>query len=667
MRPTLLCIDLQRDFLATRELQPCAESIVAAAAALLADARLRGVPVIHVRTTVRRDDDRRLPHWKRAARWSCEAGSAGHAPPAQLVERADELVVHKSGFDPFHDGALDAALRRSGCDTLVLCGVHVHACVRAAALGGLERGLGVRIAADACGSDDPVHAAATRRWLAARCVRFTTLAQAFEPDRSGELDAPGERGADRPTAPSESTPLRLHSPRATDERLDELRDSTPAQCAAAVAAARTASASWRERPLHERCALLRRIAQRVDARADALARQLALEIGKPLSHARDEVCRASANVLAVVRRAEEAPLARRCDAGSVRDEPLGVVAVVSAWNNPVAIPLGKLAPALGFGNAVVWKPAPAATRIAEQLLAACVEAGLPDGLVQIVRGGADTACALAAEPGVDAVTLTGGAVAGHALQELCARRHVPLQAELSGNNAAIVWDCANTARAAERIARGAFELAGQRCTANRRVIVPRTAAASFVAALAAAAERLRHGDPLDARTEIGPLLSAELCAAFEARLARARERGAALELVRTHAAFAREPRFAAGAYAQPAIAVCERAADELVQQESMAPLLVVQPADDFEHALALCNGVRQGLVAALFSDSAECRRRFLAGARAGVLKFGLATAGVDVDLPFGGWKESGIGPPEHGEADRRFYTRLQTVYDAEKA
>jgi acyl-CoA reductase-like NAD-dependent aldehyde dehydrogenase len=120
----------------------------------------------------------------------------------------------------------------------------------------------------------------------------------------------------------------------------------------------------------------------------------------------------------------------------------------------------------------------------------------------------------------------------------------------------------------------------------------------------------------------------------------------------------------AGAYAQPAIVCCDRPENPLVQEETMSPLLVVQRADDFDHALKLCNGVRHGLVAALFSHSPELQQKFLAEARAGILKFNSATAGVDVSLPFGGWKASGLGPPEHGGGDRLFYTRMQAVYGA---
>jgi alpha-ketoglutaric semialdehyde dehydrogenase len=341
-----------------------------------------------------------------------------------------------------------------------------------------------------------------------------------------------------------------------------------------------------------------------------------------------------------------------------------VVAVISAWNNPVAIPLGKIAPALAYGNTVVWKPAPAATGVARTVMRLLQECGLPADAVQLVTGDHHTAQQLSASEDIAAVTLTGSILAGYAVQEICARRVIPLQAELSGNNAAIVWNDADQAHAAAQIAWGAFAFAGQRCTANRRVIVPKQSFEGFLEKLQAAGERLVWGDPLESATEIGPVISLAKRDEVAAAIARAEASGGAHVTIRLQANNAAQLGGKAGAYAQPTIVCCDQPEHSLVQEETMAPLLVVQRAEDFDHALALCNGVRHGLAAALFSQSADLQQKFLAEARAGILKFNTATAGVDTSLPFGGWKASGIGPPEHGEGDRLFYTQMQAVYGA---
>jgi acyl-CoA reductase-like NAD-dependent aldehyde dehydrogenase len=243
---------------------------------------------------------------------------------------------------------------------------------------------------------------------------------------------------------------------------------------------------------------------------------------------------------------------------------------------------------------------------------------------------------------------------------------VPLQAELGGNNAAILWDDADMPRAAAQIAQAAFGFAGQRCTANRRVVVRASRFGDFLRRLKAAAENLVWGDPLETNTAIGPVINTGKHAEHNALVAQAQAGGAAHRVDWLHASHANDAWTKQGAYAQPAIACCDQPDSPLVQEETMSPLLVVQRAEDFEQALALCNGVRHGLVAALFSGSAELQQRFLAEAQAGILKLNLATAGADASLPFGGWKASGIGPPEHGEGDRLFYTRMQAVCGAER-
>jgi acyl-CoA reductase-like NAD-dependent aldehyde dehydrogenase len=237
---------------------------------------------------------------------------------------------------------------------------------------------------------------------------------------------------------------------------------------------------------------------------------------------------------------------------------------------------------------------------------------------------------------------------------------IPLQAELSGNNAAIVCDDADLEHAAKQVAWGAFAFAGQRCTANRRVILSPGIRARFLCELEMASAALPWGDPLEESTEIGPMISAErrdeVAAALEQAASESRT------IVLPDRAQAGREWVRAGAYQQPAIVCCDEPGHWLVQEETMGPLLVVQSARDFEHSLELCNGVRHGLAAALFTRSNEMRDKFLNGAMAGVLKLNTSTAGADATLPFTGWKASGIGPPEHGEGDRLFYTRTQAVY-----
>ena len=645
MKPALLLVDLQQDYLASPGLQPPGDALVARAAALLNGCRDRGLPVMHIWTTVNREDDRRLPHWRQAGRWICVRGTAGHKPPPALQPVDGEAIVHKTGFNAFAGGDLDAALRRAGCDMVIIAGLHLHACVRAAATECLERGYRVKIAEDVVASNDPIHSAATRRWLTERCAVFESGAAIL-----ARLDGSGVSA------------LVHRSPRCTSQELFEVPVPGAEEVAAAAATAQSAWKGWQQTSRRVRAALLERVAGGLDAAAPDLARQMALELGKPLAHGFEEVHRAAMNVRDVAQRASARPRQRRGAAGKVRYEPLGLIAMITPWNNPVAIPAGKIAPALVYGNTVVWKPAPAATQVARSVLRILHEAGVPKDTVRLLTGDGATARQLAANPKVEAVTFTGSLQSGYAMQEICAKRMVPLQAELNGNNGVIVWDDSDFAQAAGQVAWGAFAFAGQRCTSSRRVIVEAPRWEGFLEELTAAANRLGWGDPLEESTEIGPVIDVAKRDEVAAIVAQAQAKGAARRLVLPHASEAALPWVKAGAYARPAIICCDDPEDPLVQEETMGPVLIVQRAGDFEQALALCNGVRYGLVASLFSRSRTRQRQFLEEARAGVLKINAATAGVDATLPFGGWKASGIGPPEHGEADRLFYTRMQAVY-----
>jgi alpha-ketoglutaric semialdehyde dehydrogenase len=645
MKPSLLLVDLQGDFLDSTGLQPAREQLISQTAAVLHGCRQKQIPVIHIWTTLLPGEDRRLPHWKKANRWLCVAGTGGHKTPVPLRPLKNEVVISKTGFNGFAGGELDAVLKKLDCDTVIVAGVHLHTCVRTVAAESLERGWQVVVADRAVASNDPVYAAATRRWLSERNVEFLGTPEIFS-----RLDG------------HTASPLVHRSPRETENILFETRVSDANQITAAAGFAQAASKKWRQTNFLLRAHVWDNVATGLETAALGLALQMAFEIGKPIAHGLEEVRRAAANIRDVFRRAAAHKFTTREPAGIIRHEPVGVVALISPWNNPVAIPIGKIAPALAYGNTVVWKPAPAATQIAKTILRIMHAAGVPEGAVQLVTGDHTTAQSLAAAPQINAVSITGSIRAGHAIQEICARRFLPLQAELGGNNAAIIWDVADLPRAAAQIAGGAFGFAGQRCTANRRVIVNAAHLKSCVATLKEASEKLAWGDPLEQGIDIGPVIDTGKRDEQMALITEAQNSGAASHVEFLFNGRANEPWVKAGAYACPVIAVCDQPAHPLVQEETMSPLLVVQPAETFERALELCNGVRHGLAAALFSQAADRQQQFLAGAQAGIVKINSATAGADVSLPFGGWKMSGFGPPEHGPGDVQFYTRQQAVY-----
>ncbi len=670
----LLLLDLQEDFLARPGLSPSAACLTRRVEALLRGCRERGVPVLHVRTLIRADGSDRMPHWQRTHTWSCVEGTPGAHPPAPLREVAGEPVFRKRFFSAFGAAGLEALLAERKASSLLLAGLYLHACIRATALDAYERGHDVWIVDDAVGSTEPIHAEITRGYLCDRAARFVETAELLELlGGVGEAAAHGRvaafpvaciGGARRPAAAHRRVAYR--QPSDLRVAIGEVPLAGPAEVADAAAAAARARPEWERRSAGERVELLSRFASRLLERAEELTSLIAREVGKPRLEARAEVRRALAHVEGAARRVPAAE-AGRCGSGveaRVRYRPIGTVALVTPWNNPLAIPVGKIAPALGYGNAVVWKAACRAPGTALAIMTALQGAGFPGDLVSLVFGEADTARRLIAHPSIDAVSLTGATETGRRAAALCAQHGKPLQAELGGNNAAIVLaDCAVEEEAAG-LALAAFAFAGQRCTATRRIIVERSLAGRFSEALVAAVARLRVGDPEDADTQVGPMVSPEHRTRVLAALEDAIGAGARV------LCGAKPPHgLEHGCYLLPTLVAELGLGAPLVQEETFGPVAVILLAEDLDDAIRLANGVPQGLVASLCTRDAGARRHFASSIEAGILKLAPGALAVHPEAPFGGWKASGIGPPEHGDWDREFYARPQAVYgwDASEA
>ncbi len=300
-------MDLQNDFLDSAGLSPAREPLVAQAAALLQACRAKNIPVIHVWTTVHREDDRRLPHWKKSNRWLCVAGTPGHQTPLPLQPLAHETVVHKSGFNGFAGGSLDAALKQLHCDTLIIAGVHLHTCVRTAAAKQLRT------------RPPSLHVRGNRRQQRPR-VRRRHPPLAHERDVE-ILQRPPKSTQPSPAILPNRSKLIHRSPRNTSTILFELPIATPADIAAATLRAQNAQAAWRLTEVSVRCQLLEKVATRLEAAAKDLGVQMALELGKPVAHGADEVRRAAENIRDVIRRATAFEFQKRSPAGTVRHEP----------------------------------------------------------------------------------------------------------------------------------------------------------------------------------------------------------------------------------------------------------------------------------------------------------------------------------------------------------
>ena len=412
----------------------------------------------------------------------------------------------------------------------------------------------------------------------------------------------------------------------------------------AVEKARTAQRDWARRPAGERSAMLTAGADRVAAAADDLAALVVREVGKPLTEAKGEVARSVA-ILRYYGQQVFDPIGAVHDGPGLlftRRRPVGVAGLITPWNFPLAIPLWKSAPALAFGNAVVVKPAPEASACALRL--AELLDGLPEGLFTVVPGGATEGLAIV--DSADLVSFTGSTAAGRAVATAAVRRGIPIQAEMGGQNAAIVLPDADPEAVAAQIAGAAMGYAGQKCTATKRVIAVGT---DIRDALVAAVESLPVGDPAEDRTVVGPVIDS-----------RARDRvvaaTAGVKVLTGGMALDRE-----GWFVRPTV-VDEPPADHvLARDEVFGPICAIQRADDVDAAVALANGVAAGLVSAVHTRDLDAALDIGSRLDTGMIKVNAPTAGVDFHLPFGGEKASGYGPREQGKAAQDFYTSTHTI------
>jgi len=432
--------------------------------------------------------------------------------------------------------------------------------------------------------------------------------------------------------------------------------------AAAVAAAERALPAWRFGALQQRSDLLDRVGTTILARREELGRLLSREEGKTLAEGIGEAARAgqifkffAAEALRMPGEALES--VRPGVDIEVRREPVGVVALITPWNFPIAIPAWKIAPALAFGNTVVIKPADLTPGSVHALAQILVECGCPAGVFNLVMGrGRVVGEALLAHPDVAALSFTGSIEVGRDLVARAAARQLRVQAEMGGKNPMVVLNDADLDVVMPACVNAAFYSTGQRCTATSRFIVERGILPEFSERLAKAATELRVGHALDPETQVGPVVSASQLAGNQRYVAMAREEGATV--------VGGEPveRPTRGHYMRPAVFLGAHNDMRTSREEIFGPCASVIAADDFEHALALANDTPFGLSAGICTTSLKSSREFTRRARAGLVMVNLATAGVDYHVPFGGTRGSSYGPREQGRYAVEFYTTVKTAY-----
>jgi alpha-ketoglutaric semialdehyde dehydrogenase len=666
MRPALVLIDLQHDFLQHADLAPVSSCLIAQTEKLLSACRTAHIPVFHVWTRVRRDGNDRMPHWQRDDTWLCVEGSEGQLPPAALSPAGHETVFTKQFYSAFSSPGFGSALEESDIDTLIVAGVHLHGCVRATVLDAYARGLEIIIAEDAVGSYQPVHAEITRQYMNKRVAQFRhvdaiiseLIPKLQQTASTTKPIAVGCIGGRWLAARNHDLHVR-HDPSNLDHVMAVIPKADASEVQQACSSAVEKAQQWQTLPPAERAAVLRSWAATLSGQEHELGTLLADEIGKPIADGLAEIQRAIALINTSIEHLGELRDKQVNIEGNVvaRLRPRGVIALITPWNNPIAIPVGKLAPALAYGNTVVWKPAIEAPATAMAIMDAYHNAGGMPGSVNMVFGDADTARGIISHPGISTVSLTGSVETGQATTALCCHYGKELQAELGGNNAAIVLRDCNIRAHAHDMALSAFSFAGQRCTAIRRFIVEKSVLDSFVHEFSSAVQNLSIGDPHDKKTVIGPLISASHREAVLTTIKQAIDDGAQL-LCGAEIPDGLEH----GCWLTPAVIGGATTDSHIAREETFGPVAAILPAEDLHDAIRIANSVKHGLVATLYSNDRDNRQMFSEHIEAGILNFEPGPVTIHPRAPFGGWKASGTGPPEHGIWDQQFYCRPQAVY-----
>lgn len=412
----------------------------------------------------------------------------------------------------------------------------------------------------------------------------------------------------------------------------------------AVTGARAAFPGWAAMALEDRLAVIQRYKTCVLADAEAFARLIAQETGKPLWETRTEVASVAAKVDISITAYHERTGLRETAAGggiqALRHKPHGVLAVLGPYNFPAHLPNGHIVPALIAGNTIVFKPSELTPAVALKMAEYWAQAGLPEGVLTVVPGAGETGKQLSQHDGIDGLLFTGSGATGAALhRQLGGAPHKILALEMGGNNPLVVWDVADMAAVATLIVQSAYVSAGQRCTCARRLILPAGPAGDrILEALTALIDRLIIGLPFDnPQPFYGPVVSQAAADHLLAVAASLEARGAGvLRKLTSHTPG--KPLLTPGLY--DVTALTDRA-----DSEYFGPLLQVIRVADFDAALGQANATHFGLAAGLISDNEALYRRFWAASRAGIVNWNRPTTGAASNAPFGGVGASGNHRP----------------------
>ncbi len=438
----------------------------------------------------------------------------------------------------------------------------------------------------------------------------------------------------------------------------------------AVAAAQEAFATWAARTPMDRMRILARFLDLVRTEAGMIAQMMRLEAGKPIIEANGEVIKGIQVLECSLGLAHRLGGVTRSGEGgavalSTRRRPLGVVALITPYNFPFAVPLWKLAPALIGGNTVVLKGSELTPAVNTKIGLLALEAGFPPGVLNIVQGGREVVEPLVLHSNVRAVSFTGSTRVGRIIHRLIATERqdvIPYQAELGGNNPMYVSEFADIPLAVAATIASKFGSTGQRCTALQRAIVHKRVWSQYWTALESAIDAIRVGLSDDPKGQtMGPLITQEH---LDRVLGLVETMSDGEQLLSGGMRITNPSDCEHGYFMAPTVVQCQNSDSRLWKEENFGPLLIVRVVDDFDEGLVAVNDSALGFTAAIFSENRRELQRFGQEAEYAMLHFNEGTAGGEAHVDFGGWKATGIGLREMGDEGIQFFTRGQTLFDS---
>lgn len=454
------------------------------------------------------------------------------------------------------------------------------------------------------------------------------------------------------------------NPANIEEIIAIVPNSTEEDANNAVEAAHKAFQSWSKVPAITRGKYLYQFAEVLEAHKKEVAELLTVEQGKPLNESISEINKTISEVRFTAGEAsrlvgETLPSEREnVDVRTIR-VPKGVIAAISPWNFPIVTPLRKIAPALAAGNTIVFKPASLTAAMGAKIVELFEKAGLPDGVLNLVIGsGRKVGNQIVNHPKVRSITFTGSTDVGSGIYEQASKRLVQVQLEMGGKNAAIIYDYPDIDDAINQIVPAAFANAGQRCTSISRIIVNETDIERTVATLKRKTEEYTIGNGIEDQTTMGPLVSKEQLDTVQSYVQVGLDEGATLVTGGKAVSLDKQ-----GYYYEPTVFADVEPNYRVAKEEIFGPVLVVLKATSFEEALEICNDNMYGLAASCFTQNKSYQTKFVNEIQAGMLHLNNGTIS-ESHVPFGGLKNSAVGPYSIGSTAKDFFTELKVIYDA---